>query len=308
MVREEKNSILIVDDDSGNIKLLVELFREEYLLYVAKTGNSAIEMAKGIMPDLILLDIILDNDIENGFNGFDVIASLREIEATKDIPIILMSGLNEPEDERRGLEQDVVDYITKPFENSIVKLRINNQIKMINYIRQIEHMGLTDALTGLNNRRSFNKKIDEEWARACREESVISVIILDVDHFKRYNDTYGHQQGDVVLQTVATVLTSTMQRATDFVARWGGEEFIVLTPNTTKLNAVNLADRIREKIEQVKIKLPDGSITHITISAGVDSITPNRNTPEILLGELISNADRALYTAKEQGRNRVIAH
>ncbi|MCL2015394.1 MAG: diguanylate cyclase [Defluviitaleaceae bacterium] len=307
MIKDEKNSLLIVDDDSGNIKLLVELFREEYLLYVAKTGKSAIEMAKGIMPDLILLDIILDGSGETGFNGFEVITALREIEATRDIPIVLMSGLDKPEDERRGLEQDVVDYITKPFENSIVKLRINNQIKMINYIRQIEHMGLTDALTGLNNRRSFNKKIDEEWARACREETVMSVIILDVDHFKKYNDTYGHQRGDVVLQVVANALTSTLQRATDFVARWGGEEFIILMPNTNKINAMQIADRIRDKIEQTKIPLPDGTITRITISAGVDSITPTKETPEILLGELISNADRALYTAKEQGRNRVIA-
>ena len=273
--------------------------RDEYTIYAAKDGDTAMQMATNHLPDLILLDIIM-----SGMNGYEVVNNLRSIESTKHIPIIFISGLVSKEDEERGLSMEVADYISKPFTPQIVKLRVRNQIRMINYMREIERLGMTDALTGLSNRRSFNSTLRKEWLRAIREQEPISLIILDIDRFKNYNDTYGHQHGDAVLQTVAEVLTRTVKRATDFVARWGGEEFTVLLPATDIEGASRMAEKIRQEMERAEIPHPDGFTTRVTISAGVNGLIPNKGSEA---DAFISDADRSLYTAKDTGRNRVVS-
>jgi diguanylate cyclase (GGDEF)-like protein len=170
-------------------------------------------------------------------------------------------------------------------------------------IIELSSLGMRDQLTGLPNRRSFDRRLDSEWKRAIREKIPLSVLMMDVDKFKTYNDTYGHQQGDVVLQVVAKTLPIPIRRVIDFAARWGGEEFVVLLPHTDSTGAVHVAEMIRSGVEHAEIPSIDGGqAKKVTISIGVSTQIP---TPEGTIAELISQADAALYQAKETGRNRV---
>ena len=294
----KKNSILMVDDQVSNINMLIHLLKDEYTLYAAKDGSSAIELAISHTPDLILLDIVMEK-----MDGYKVLQKLREIDATNKIPVIFITGLDSKEDEEKGLALEVADYISKPFTPGIVKLRVRNQIRMINYMREIEKLSMTDALTGLSNRRSFNIMLEKEWSRATREQQPLSIIVLDIDKFKYFNDNYGHQHGDMALQTVAEILNLTIKRRTDYVARWGGEEFVILLPSTDVDGAARIAERVRVEIERASIPHPDGFVTKATISAGVTGLIPDMDS---VVDKFVSDADKALYSAKQQGRNRVV--
>jgi len=164
---------------------------------------------------------------------------------------------------------------------------------------------MIDGLTAIPNRRSFDNRMDMEWLRAIRDDTFISILMMDVDMFKTYNDTYGHQQGDVALQAVAKAVTQSLTRPGDFGARWGGEEFAVLLPNTDKDSAFVIAERIRLNVSNLVIPCPDGTETKITVSIGVNTEKPQRNSSFEIF---ISDADKALYKAKKAGRNRVCSH
>jgi diguanylate cyclase (GGDEF)-like protein len=292
-----RNSILIVDDENSNILSLTYILGSEYVIFAAKSGKKALEAAEKHRPDVILLDIIMPE-----MDGYATITSLKSLSITQSIPVIFISGLNNIVDEEKGLALGAADYISKPFVPGIVKLRVKNQIRMINQLRTIEILSLVDQLTSIPNRRSFDNRFNLEWIRAIRERTYISLLMVDVDMFKLYNDTYGHQQGDVVLQVVAKTITDSLNRPGDFAARWGGEEFVVLLPNTDGAGALHIAEIIRKNVSEEIIRCADGTGTKITVSVGTNTQMPERNE----LGEVfIAGADRALYTAKQTGRNRV---
>ena len=294
---DTKNSILIVDDEKSNLKYLNHLLSNDYAIFIAKDGREAIEIAKAVLPDLILLDIVMP-----GMDGYEVFSALKSYETTREIPVIFITGLGSNEDEEKGLASGAVDYITKPFSAEVVRRRVQNQIRIINQIRAVEDLSMTDPLTGIANRRSFDLQLNTEWRRAIREKSSIGILMMDVDRFKIYNDTYGHQQGDVALQTVAKTLAKTLRRPADFAARWGGEEFAILLPLTDMEGALNIAELIRKNIEAAIISCADGTQANVTASIGVNVQIPAQNDS---MEEFIFNADKALYTAKETGRNRV---
>jgi diguanylate cyclase (GGDEF)-like protein len=299
MVEERKNSLLIVDDEEMNITVLSYILSPYYTIYTATNGANALEQAMEYMPDLVLLDIVMPE-----MDGYETLAELRKNEKTRDIPVVFITGLGSIEDEEKGLSHNAVDYISKPFSAVIVKLRIRNQIQIINQFRTINHLSMFDQLTNIPNRRSFDGRLRVEWNRAIREHMPISLLMIDVDKFKNYNDTYGHQQGDVVLQVVAKIFSQSAKRSGDIAARWGGEEFVVLLPNTLTPGALDIAEKIRMDIEAAVIPCTDGSTTKVTISIGVDTQTPAHGNS---IDAFISNADKALYEAKAQGRNRVVA-
>jgi diguanylate cyclase (GGDEF)-like protein len=199
---------------------------------------------------------------------------------------------------------NAADYISKPFSQEIVQLRVQNQIKIVNQMRTIERLSMIDQLTGIPNRRSFDERVRLEWKRSIREgiDNSISILVLDVDHFKNYNDTYGHQQGDVALQTVAGMFSKLLKRSSDFAARWGGEEFIILLPDTPLEGAMEIAENIRSNIEKTEIRHADGTKTKVTVSIGANAENPTVDSP---VDAFISRADKALYAAKAAGRNRV---
>jgi len=292
-----KNSILIVDDEKANLMYLSSILSPDYSVYVTKLGEDAINKATELSPDLILLDILMPE-----MDGYEVLTKLKSSEATWNIPVIFVTGLSSIEDEAKGLSLGTADYITRPFSDAIVKLRVGNQIRIVNQMRTIEQLSMVDQLTRIANRRSFDQRLNAEWRRAIREKSQISVMMLDVDNFKTYNDTYGHPQGDTVLQTVADVITQTLMRSSDFVARWGGEEFAILLPATHMEGALMVAEQIRANVESTAIPCHDFTTTYVTVSIGVYSQSPTRRD---LVDNFISKADHALYTAKKTGKNKV---
>jgi diguanylate cyclase (GGDEF)-like protein len=288
--------ILIVDDEKMNIIALAYFLKPQYEVIVAVDGASALEAAEKHIPDLILLDIIMPD-----MNGFDVLVKLKNSAATMNIPVIFLTGLSDAGDEEKGLSLGAVDYITKPFNQSVVYARIKTHLKMVDYIRTIEKLCMLDTLTGLSNRRGFDTRMDVEWGRAYRERRTLGLIMLDIDNFKIYNDTYGHPQGDILLQTLADVINKTLNRPADFAARWGGEEFMILLPDTAIEGTVNIAEQIRMNIKDTIVPCADGTKTSTTVSLGAVSIIPDEGDSS---ADFIAGVDKLLYAAKENGRNQ----
>jgi len=297
MNTEKENSLLIIDDEKVNLKILTHILSPEYTIYTATNGANGIKIAREYMPDLILLDILMPE-----MDGYETLAEIKKYEKTRKIPVIFITGLDSEKDEEKGLALDAADYIIKPFSALIVKLRVRNQIQMINQLRTIEYLSMHDQLTQLPNRRSFDERLHMEWNQAIRERTPISILMTDLDKFKKFNDVYGHQQGDMVLRVIAKIFPQSLKRPGDFAARWGGEEFAVLLPNTPLAGAMDIAEKIRSEVEKTDIPCPDGSIIKITISIGVNSQQP---TADSSITNFISAADKALYDAKQAGRNRV---
>jgi diguanylate cyclase (GGDEF)-like protein len=300
MADEQKNSLLIVDDELGNLELLTHILGANYTIYTATNGLNAIEKAIKFSPDLIILDILMPQ-----MDGYQTLAEIKKDEKTQMIPVIFLTGLSSSADEARGLSLNAADYISKPFSASIVKLRVRNQLQIVNQMRAIERLSMIDQLTEIPNRRSFDERINIEWNQAIRECRPISLLMMDVDRFKIYNDTYGHQQGDAALKAVAKIITQSLRRASDFSARWGGEEFAVLLQNTPLPGVLDVAQKINVNVENAVIPCADGSETKITISIGLNTLVPMRGSS---VENFIANADKALYAAKEQGRNRVVVY
>lgn len=293
-------SILIVDDEVHNIDVLCQILNPTYTVKTAKSGQAAIKMALKHSPDLILLDVIMPD-----MSGFEVLSELKASDLTREIPVIFITGLDNSQDEEKGLRLGAVDYITKPFHNSIVKLRVKTHLKIIEQMRTIERLGMIDALTNIPNRRSFDHQLNVEWNRSKRAGNPLSILMLDVDKFKHFNDNYGHAHGDEALKTVAKVTAQTLRRSSDFVARWGGEEFAVLLPGTDLHGALDMAEQIRKNIECAPIPCANGLETKVTVSIGVSSGVPEAGAQ---IDEFVAKADKALYLAKEEGRNRVRAY
>ncbi len=298
MTDDARFNILIVDDERSNIDVLTHILKPQYGVRVAKTGASALKMANEHQPDLILLDVLLDD-----MSGFEVLAALKESDQTRHIPVIFVTGLARVEDEEQGFRSGAVDYIVKPFNNSIVLARVKTHLMIVKQIRTIERLGMIDALTDIPNRRSFDHQITVEWRRAVRESQPISLLIIDADQFKRYNDTYGHPQGDALLQSIAMNISRALKRPTDLCARLGGEEFAVVLPGTDLDGALLVAEQVRRSIEMCKVPSPHtNTMTSITVSIGVASTVPGQ---EDRIEDLMSRADQKLYQAKQEGRNRV---
>jgi diguanylate cyclase (GGDEF)-like protein len=293
-----KPSVLIVDDEISNLKVLNQILSSEYDILTAQSGKETVELALSEHPDLILLDVIMPD-----MSGFDVLVQLKEIPETIKIPIIFITGLTSEDDEEKGLMMGAVDYITKPFRNVVVRARVKTQIQNLMQKREIELLSMMDALTNIPNRRSFDIRLEMEWVHAIREKLPLSILMMDVDKFKGYNDTYGHPQGDTLLKAVATVIGTVSKRAADLPARVGGEEFALLLPHTDLAGALATAERIRSGVEETIVLTVDGITTSRTISIGALSMTPK---PDDKKEDFVAKVDSLLYKAKETGRNKVV--
>jgi len=300
MRRFGKRTVLIIDDSESCIATLTRVLCSDFNIIVARNGTEGIETAKKRVPDIIILDIQMPD-----MDGFETITILKKTVSTRNIPVIFITALTKVKDEERGLSLGGSDFITKPFSAEIVLLRVNNQIKMLDYISTIEHLSRIDQLTGLPNRRSFHERLTAEWKLAIREGTTISVLVMDIDHFKNCNDTFGHLLGDAVLQKLAAVIKDNARKPTDFAARWGGEEFIVLLPKTDSEGARVVAESIRKDIERYTVIFKDNRKTKVTTSVGVNTFSPTKGCS---VNDFLHAADNALYTAKRNGRNNVTVH
>jgi len=303
MINANKNSVLIVDDEKANIIALTHILSPEYTVYAAKNGTDAVKVAKRHLPDVILLDIVMPD-----MDGYEVMTLLKSDNDTREIPVIFVSGLAGSDDEEKGLRLGASDYISKPYSPAIIRLRIQNQLQIQNQISMIRHLSMTDQLTSIPNRRNFDYRLCLEWNHAKRNKNPLSVFLADVDFFKKYNDSYGHLQGDLALQSIAKTIIGSLRRSSDFIARWGGEEFVVLLPATSTDGALDVAENVRKSIEEAIIPNDNcafeetAGAEHVTISIGVNTMLPdNQNN----MTDLISGADQALYSAKNTGRNKV---
>jgi diguanylate cyclase (GGDEF)-like protein len=298
MENKKDFTVLITDDEKMNVTILGNILSPKYNLLISRNGSKALELAKEHKPDLILLDVLMPD-----MTGFEVIEQLKASDDTNKIPVIFITGLTSSENEEKGFFLGAVDYITKPFNEAIVKARVNTHIKIVDQMRTIEQLGLIDPLTRVSNRRGFENRAYTEWSNAHRERNPLSVLMMDIDKFKTYNDTYGHQQGDEALKAFAKTCVESLFRATDFAARWGGEEFIILLPHTDSSGAAEIAERVRKNIEETVISTEDGRVTKITVSIGINTAIPSAET---VFNDLVKGADQALYKAKESGRNRYV--
>ncbi len=288
--------ILAVDDSPLNRQMIRNILQDDYTVKTAATAAEGVALVREFQPHLILLDIILPDA-----NGFDILVALKEGAGTRDIPVIIISGLGSDGDEERGFLLGAVDYIRKPFKDAIVKARVNTQIRIIKHIEAIERLGLLDALTGIQNRRAFDSQLLYEWGRAIREQGTVSLLMLDVDKFKTYNDTYGHPQGDKLLRGVASTMRETLSRSVDLAYRYGGEEFVVLLPGTGPAGAAVVAEKLRLAIKALRVPCEDVP-TSVTVSIGAASAQPKVGDA---VEHLVEAADQMLYRAKETGRDQV---
>ena len=289
--------ILVVDDEILYSELIADILGDEYEMLLAANGNDALEIAGIRAPHLILLDVMMP-----GIDGYEVHKRLKADFRTCEIPVIFISGLGEVADETKALTLGAVDYITKPINSESVRARVKRQIALKLAQDKLIQLAETDGLTGLANRSHFDKMLAYECARHLRSGHELSLIMLDIDHFKAFNDTFGHVRGDECLRKIAQAMARTVLRATDLLARYGGEEFVVLLPETPLKGAVLLAERIRNCITDLKLPHPGSNLQTVTASLGVVSgrlLTTNS------VSDVVQGADIELYAAKAAGRNCV---
>jgi len=303
----KRTSILIADDDANIRKILNFILKNNgFDVIEAVDGDDAFQKFMENEVDMIISDIMMP-----GIDGLELCRRIKyHHEEQKKIYFILLSAKGELNDKIIGLELGADEYIPKPFEPLEVLARVKSgerilklQNKLENDKRFFETLAFIDELTQLYNRRFFKEVLQKEFASAKRYKHPLSIILIDVDRFKSFNDRYGHPTGDVVLKRVASVLKDIV-RESDTVSRYGGEEFAILMTNTKKDNSLEMAERIRKEIEVTKIQTDYGEL-NVTISLGIGVLEDNNNMHIDSAEEVFDQADKALLKAKETGRNRV---
>jgi diguanylate cyclase (GGDEF)-like protein len=306
---EKGYSILLVDDDAGAIELVSAILADVGKLRFATNGHDALRLARESEPDLILLDAEMP-----GMNGFELLKTLKAESLLAAVPVIFITSHSEAGFEVSALEMGAADFIAKPLRSSRVLARVRTQLRMKLMADELRRTATTDALTGVSNRRHFDESIEREWLRARQGGDPVSLLMIDVDHFKLYNDLYGHQKGDVCLHSIAQALLSASTGAADLVARYGGEEFAMLLPRISRRRAQEVAEQAIKAVAARGILHPDTGITqHVTVSVGIacyDDLSPcwatsmGGDEANTLCGvsDLVLAADTALYAAKHSGR------
>ena len=293
----KKPTILVVDDMTTTLLLLHDLLKDTYEVKIAKSGTKALEILESPNDiDLILLDIEMPD-----INGYDVCKRIKNNETIKNIPIIFITGRTSQEDEEYGLNLGAIDYITKPFNKAIVKLRIKNYLNLKIKNDMLEKLSMYDGLTNIRNRRFFDETFEKTFSEIKRDKKSLAVLMIDIDFFKLYNDNYGHGQGDETLRKVAKALEKTIKRASDFVARYGGEEFVILLKDINKDGVEAVANNLLNAIRELKITHEFSKIeNYVTVSIGASFYNSSSDITKL---ELLLKADETLYNVKNSGRN-----
>lgn len=293
----KKSKILIVDDHPINIQVLYQAFSADYDVCMAISGKQALDVSHSQHPDLILLDVEMPD-----MNGFEVCEKLKASADTWDIPIIFVTAHIDEETETRCFNEGAVDFISKPINRNTVRARVKTHLLLKSQSDLLRQLVYLDGLTKVHNRRYFDERLEIEWKLANRNQTPLSLIMIDVDFFKKYNDLYGHQAGDNCLQQVAKIISDTLKRPTDLVARYGGEEFVCLLPDTLLTGAMSIAEDIRVRILAHNIPHVGSTIyPFVSISLGVCC----KEAPSVgMAATFLHQADIQLYLAKDKGRNQ----
>ena len=308
---EARKRLLVVDDHEDNVEVLrARLEARGYEVKGANDGQAALDVIDHWVPDLMLLDVMMP-----GMDGLEVVRRVKANESLPFIPVIMQTALDSTERMVAGFEAGADDYVTKPINFAELEARVKSLLRiqtlqeaLAERERELSEMNdkllrisLTDGLTGVDNRRSLEQRLHEMFEHSYRLHEPISCVMCDIDHFKRVNDTYGHQAGDDVLKEFAGILKAEA-REIDRVGRYGGEEFLLLLPGTVLDAAVTFAERLRQRVEQHTFSYDGGSLK-CAMSCGV-AAWPHPRVPDA--EGMLRAADDALYVAKEVGRNRVV--
>jgi diguanylate cyclase (GGDEF)-like protein len=326
--------ILIVDDTPANLDLLSGMLKDRFRVRAAMSGRRALATARTFAVDLVLLDVDMPE-----MNGYEVCRELKADEATREVPVIFISALDEAVDKVQAFEAGGADYVTKPFQVAEVMARIEYQLRLARLQRDLERknqelgrayedlrriaaelqdtnrqlavanvslrgLSYVDGLTGVANRRRFDEALEEACAEAAVDAVPVSLVLIDLDHFKRLNDSQGHQVGDEALRAVAAVLAEQTESRGGLAARFGGEEFAWLLPGVSLEDATAEADALRKAIRDAAIRHDGVDSGVVTASLGVST---GAGTPALTPPALVAAADAALYRAKSGGRDRVEA-
>ena len=313
---KEQPLVLVIDDEkTARLVMRRAMERERYRVVLASNGKEGMEASLQLNPDIILLDAMMPV-----MDGFACCSALQDILGKDCPPILMITALEDQASVDRAFEVGAIDYVTKPIHWPVLRQRVRRilaerwawmelyqlkeKLEVAN--RQLQRLACMDGLTGLHNRRHFDECLHREWKRMMREKAPLSLILCDIDFFKAYNDSYGHQAGDECIKQVADILRQCARRSTDFAARYGGEEFALILPNTEAIGAVQIAETIRSRIKARGISHVGSQVSQfLTLSLGVASLIPNRHCSAELL---IRESDKALYKAKSTGRDRVVCH
>jgi diguanylate cyclase (GGDEF)-like protein len=297
------DKILIVDDDPGMIRSLGHILADYPGRSFATSGADALQQALADPPDLILLDAQMP-----GMDGFELCRVLKRDPRFEQVPLIFITKDDGEQTEARVFDLGAVDFIAKPVSATVLRARVATQLRLRRMTAELQRLACTDTLTGLANRRVFDERLAGECRRARRSDLPLVLAMVDVDHFKAYNDCYGHPAGDACLREVAAALRECTQRPDDLAARYGGEEFALLLPDTDAQGAAAVAAKLQRGLVQRALPHAGSAVAaHVTVSIGVATLAPGpagRSEPDDAT-LLLAHADRALYAAKAAGRARV---
>lgn len=308
-----KLKVLMVEDSMVAIRA-ISGYLEEIGVHpmIAETGSAAVELYRTERPDIILLDIILPD-----IDGYEVAKQVRKLQGKDDwTAIIFLSVMSKDDDLARGIQAGGDDYLMKPVGRVVLQAKVAAMYRLVRMQRalvklteqlneanrELHRISMIDGLTGIANRRLFDESLEREWRRCARLKKPLSIVMLDVDFFKKYNDRYGHQAGDECLKAAAKKVASAVPRASDLAARYGGEEFVLILGETDEDGARWVANRIRLQVAGLKMVHEDSPHGCITLSCGVSTVLPG---DELSVDKLVKSADNALYLAKKHGRNAV---
>lgn len=301
--------ILIVDDDAAAVRVLANLLRDLARVLVTTRGSEAMALTRSARPDLVLLDLEMPDA-----DGLTLCRELRADAETEDVLVLFVTGHGDALAESQALAAGAIDFIHKPVHPEIVRARVANYLALKRQADHLRRLTMIDGLTGVANRRAFDVGLSREWARASRADEPVALLMADIDHFKQFNDLYGHQAGDACLRDVAAAIARHARRPGDLIARYGGEEFALLLPDCGAIKAREIAIHVLADVASLRIPHA-GSPTAgwVTISLGVAAMVAPKPDASADAGEntsrgpeaLVGAADAALYRAKRAGRNRV---
>lgn len=298
-----KPVILIVDDDNTVIMALHKTLSTIARVRFANSGVQALQMLNDDVPALLLLDIELPD-----VSGLCLCMQLRAVHETAELPVLFITSHTDPAMEEKVFDVGGTDFISKPLNPRVVLARVQTHLAYRKALQILSDQAYLDGLTGIDNRRSFDEQFNSEFRRAKRQNKPMSLMLMDIDEFKKYNDHFGHQAGDECLKQLASMLKSSLKRPADFVARYGGEEFAVVLPYTDEVGAEAVAKELLTAIESLKIEhAPNASHPHVTISIGYSTLpAATEQANEISEETLLQTADQGLYQAKAKGRNKAV--
>lgn len=289
--------MLLVDDSPTNLRFLAHVLHNMGEIFFATCGQDALQIARDKQPDLILLDVEMP-----AMNGYEVCQHLKQDPALSDAAIIFVTSHQSMEHEVRALEAGAVDFISKPLNPPVVRARVRTHLTLKQQSDKLRQLANRDGMTGVFNRRAFDDMLSVEFRRHQRTRMPLGIAMLDVDFFKRYNDLYGHLQGDDCLRHIAHAIVASSRRPAESVCRYGGEEFIVILPNSDAQQTLKYGHWLREQIHRLALPHQAAELGIVTVSVGVTAAIPDASLSPL---QMVQHCDQALYAAKHQGRDCV---